>query len=100
MLFFTLKSLKIHSKEETKKTRADTNSQKQSKNSNINTTKTHHLLKAIRKELRRYLLIHMQKQKCKSKINMKDQGNMASQKNYLFLVVKLRGTEYCKLSDS
>lgn len=42
----------------------------------------------------------MQKQKCKSKINMKDQGNMASQKNYLFLVVKLRGTEYCKLSDS
>lgn len=31
---------------------------------------------------------------------MKDQGNMASQQNYLFLVVKLRGTEYCKLSDS
>lgn len=31
---------------------------------------------------------------------MKDQGNMALQKNYLFLVVKLRGTEYYKLPDS
>ena len=41
----------------------------------------------------------MQKQKCKSKTHKKYQGNTASQKNYLFLVVKLRGTEYCKLSD-
>lgn len=31
---------------------------------------------------------------------MKNQGNMASQKNCLFLAAKLRGTEYYKLSDT
>ena len=30
---------------------------------------------------------------------MKHQGNMASHKNYLFLAIKLKGTEYCNLSD-
>ena len=32
----------------------------------------------------------MQKEKCKSKTHKKYQGNMASQKNYLFLAVTLK----------
>lgn len=57
------------------------------------------LLKVMSTELRRYLLLQMQKHQCISTRNMKS-GNMASQKeDDSSPAAMLKGTEYCDLTD-